>query len=133
MVPIVRYMVLCDDVRIDPARPTCAHIDCLMSNIVSLEDPPFPLVREMICVYFILTGGHGKGMGQIRVAYMDREHEEPVFGSAEHLLDFSGQSPLDLLGVAFRIEACRFPRAGQYSVQFWYNGEKVEERLLRLR
>ena len=68
MTPIVRYMLLCDDARVDPDKPGCTHIDCLMSNIVSLEMPPFPLVREMICVYLVLTDCHGSGIAQIRVA-----------------------------------------------------------------
>jgi hypothetical protein len=133
MRPVIRYMLLCDDVRIDPDTPTCTHIDCLMSNIVSMEDPPFPLVREMFCVYLVLTECHGSGIGQIRVAFVDEEVKKPIFGSPEHALDFSGHSPLELLGVVFRIEAGMFPRAGQYSVQFWYNQQKLEERPLRLR
>jgi len=131
--PVVRYMLLCDDVRVDPDTPTCTHVDCLMSSIVSLEGPPFPLLREQLCFYLVLTECHGTGVGQIRVAYSDGEHEQPVFGSPPQPLDFAGQSPLDLLGVVFRIQACPFPRAGQYSVQFWYNGQRVEDRPLRLR
>jgi uncharacterized protein DUF6941 len=133
MTPAVRYMLLCDDARIDPGRPNCTQIDCLMGTIVSLETPPFPLLREMICVYLVLTEGRGKGTAQIRVTYADSEPEQPQFGSPIHELDFSGHSPLESLGVVFRLVACPFPRPGRYSVQFWYNGQKVEERPLLLR
>jgi hypothetical protein len=133
MTPIVRYMLLCDDVRIDPARPSCAHIDCLMTNVVSQETPPFPLLREMICVYLVLTEGRGRGDAQIRVAYCDAEPEQLLFGSPVHELDFTGHSPLIALSVIFRLVACPFPRAGRFSVQFWYNGQKLEERPLLLR
>lgn len=133
MTPVIRYMLLCDDVRIDPDKPNCAQIDCLLSNLVSLETPPFPLLREMICVYLVLTECYGKGAGQIRVAYVDGEQEEAVFGSSERVLDFAGHDPLEVLGVVFRLQACPFPRAGLYSVQFWYNGQKVEERPIQLR
>jgi uncharacterized protein DUF6941 len=133
MKPIVRYMLLCDDARVDPDNPACTHIDCLMSNIVSLENPPFPLVREMICVYVVLTGCHGNGMAQIRVVFCDPEPEQLCFAFPPHLLDFAGHSPLASLGVVFRLEGCLFPHAGRYSVQFWYNDQKVEERPLRLR
>jgi len=126
-------MLLCDDARPDPDVPTCVDIKCLKGNIVSFEDPPFPLLLDVICVYLVLTACHGTGLGQIRVAYADGEHERPLFGSAERTLDFTEHSPLDLLGVTFRIEACNFPQAGRYLVQFWYNGEKLEERPLRLR
>jgi hypothetical protein len=126
-------MLLCDDVWIDPDNPTCTNIKCLMGNIVALEKPPFPIVRELICVYLVLTECYGTGVGQIRVVYTDSEQEEPLFGSPLRTLDFAGYSPLDLLGVVFRLEACPFPKAGRYAVQFWYDGQKVEERPLRLR
>jgi Family of unknown function (DUF6941) len=133
MTPVVVYMLLCDDVRIDTDNPACVHVDCLMGNIVSLETPAFPLLREMICVYLVLTECYQSGIAQIRVAYADRESEEPLFGSRQHALNFAGHSPLDLLGVVFRLEACEFPEPGRYLVQFRYNEEKVEERSLRLR
>ncbi len=133
MTPVVVYMLLCDDVRIDPDNPTCVHVDCLMGNIVSLEDPPFPLLREMICIYLVLTECHQEGIGQIRVVYADSENEELLFGSPQHTLNFAGHSPLELLGIVFRLEACEFPEAGRYLVQFWYNEQKVEERPLRVR
>jgi hypothetical protein len=133
MTPVVIYMLLCDDVRIDPDDPTCVHVECLMGNIVSLEEPPFPLIRESICVYLVLTDCYQQGTGQIRVFYADREDQEPVFGSPPHPLDFTGRSPLELLGVVFRLQGCEFPEAGRYLVQFWYNDAMVEERPLRLR
>jgi hypothetical protein len=126
-------MLLCDGVILDPARPTCTHIECLMSSIVSEEDPPFPLLRESFCIYLVLTDCVGRGRGQIRVAYVDGEEEQALFGSPERTLDFAGHSPLELLGVTFRIRDCQFPHPGQYVVQFWYNGAKIEERPLRLR
>ena len=133
MNPIVRYMLLCDDIRVDADNPECVHVDCLLSNIVSLELPPFPFVREMLCIYLALTECHGNGVAQIRVLYSDGEHEAPLFGSPEHRLDFTGHSPLEVLGIVFRIEECTFPESGRYTVQFWYNGQVVEERPLRLK
>jgi hypothetical protein len=104
-----------------------------MDYIVSREEPPFPVLRERICVFLVLTEGHGRGIGQIRVAYVDSEPHQQLFGSPEHVLDFTGRSPLELIGVVFRIKACLFPRAGRYSVQFWYDNKKVEERPLELK
>ena len=133
LIPVVRYMLLCDDVRIDPENPACVHIDCLVGNIKSLEEPPFPLIREMLCVYLVLTECYGKGVAQIRVVSVDGEQEQPLFGSPPRSLDFAGHSPLEQIGVVFRLEGCPFPYAGPYSVQFWYNEQKIEERPLRLR
>ncbi len=104
-----------------------------MDNIVSLEEPPFPVLREKICVYLVLSECHGRGVGQVRVAYVDSEPEQLLFGSPEHALDFTGRSPLELIGVVFRLRDCLFPQAGRYSVQFWYDSQKIEERPLRLK
>ena len=104
-----------------------------MSTIISLEDPAYPLLLELICVYLVLTDCQGRGTGQIRVAFADAEHERPIFGSAPHPFDFTGHSPLELLGITFRIVDCQFPRDGRYVVQFWYNDSIVEERPLELR
>jgi hypothetical protein len=131
--PIVRYFIVCEGVGVDPDRPNCTQIDCLMNSIRSLEDPPFPLLRESICVLLVLTGCRGQGTGQIRVAYVDDEQERPIFGTPVRPLDFTGRSPLDAVGVSYMIRDCPFPRAGQYSLQFWYNGRQLAERPLELR
>lgn len=133
MDPIVRYMILSDDVREEVDQPGCWHVDCLMSGIVSLETPPYPLVRELICVFVALTECRGKGTIQIRVAFADETPERPLFGSAAHPVDFANVGPLEVVGIPFRIRACRFPSAGSYAVQLWYNGKKFDERPLRLR
>jgi hypothetical protein len=69
--PLVLHLIPCDDVRVDPDNPTCTHIDCLLTNIVSLDDPPYPLLKEMICVYVVLTEGRKTGRGQVRYALVD--------------------------------------------------------------
>jgi hypothetical protein len=126
-------MLLCDDVRPDPVHSHCTHVECLMSGITSREEPPYPLLREMICVYLVLTECYGRGTCQIRVIDVDAEPEVALFGTPVHTLDFTSADPLELVGIPFRIRDCRFPHAGMYSVQFWYNGQKIEERYLRLR
>jgi hypothetical protein len=133
MNPTVRYMLLCDDVHADPNNPACTHVECLMSHIVSLEDPPYPLLREMICVFLVLAECRGKGRVQVRVAFVDGLQEQPPFGSPEHEVDFATVGPLEAVGIPFRLRDCRFPTAGTYSVQFWYNGAKIAERPLQLR
>lgn len=133
MTPMVRYFIACDGVHVDPARPDCIQVDCLLNSIRSLEDPPYPLLRESICVLLVLTACHGRGTGQVRVSFADAHPEQPVFGSRPQPLDFSGRSPLESLGVSFVLRDCPFPRAGRYSVEFWYNGNLIAEQPLELR
>lgn len=104
-----------------------------MSNIISPESPPYPLIRESLCVFLVLTECYGSGRVQLRVSYVDGEFEQLIFGTPEHTLNFINRSPLELLSTVFRLNLCPFPRPGRYSVQFWYDGECVHECPLQLR
>jgi hypothetical protein len=62
MDPLVRYFILCDGVHVDPERPQCVQIDCLMNSITSLEDPPYPVLRESMCAFLVLTACRGQAL-----------------------------------------------------------------------
>jgi hypothetical protein len=128
--PVVRYMLLCDDWRLDPANNRRVTIIGLISNIHALEDPPFPLFYKEVCVFLALTDGHGQGEGKIACVY--EASSQKIFETRSRPVTF-GPDPLEVLGIPFRIRDISFPQAGLYSVQFWYEGELVEERPLRLR
>jgi hypothetical protein len=81
-------------------------------------------------VFLALTEGRGTGTAQIICVF--EETGQRIFGSPQYQVQF-GPDPLEVIGVPFRIRDCRFPYPGMYSIQFWYNDEKVEERPLRLR
>jgi uncharacterized protein DUF6941 len=127
--PIVRYMILCEDWDADPEDPLCVNILGLLSNVRSLEMPPYPLYRDL-CVFLVLTEGRGVGEGQIICVF--EETDQKVFATPKHKIAF-GSDPLDVVGVPFQIRHCPFPEPGIYLVQFWYNDEKLDERPLRLR
>jgi len=128
--PIVRYMILCEDWEADPASPRKVNILGLLSNIVSYEDPPYPLLYRQFSVFLALTGCRGSGRGQILAVF--EETGQVIFKTSLREIQL-GSDPLDVVGVAFRIRDCLFPNAGMYSIQFWYNGELVDERPMRLR
>jgi hypothetical protein len=60
------------------------------------------------------------------------ETGEIAFETLEYTIPFR-VDPLEVVGVPFRIRGCYFPRPGVYLVQFWYEGELVEERPIRMR
>jgi len=128
--PVVRYMLLCDDWQLDPANNRRLTIVGLISNIRSIDDPPFPLYYREMCVFLGLTDGHGQGEGKIVCVH--EASGQKVFETNPRTIAF-GPDPLEVLGVPFRIRDITFRQAGLYSVQFWYAGELVEERPLRLR
>jgi hypothetical protein len=128
--PIVRYMLLCDDWRLESPNNRRVTVIGLIWNIHSIEDPPYPLSYREFCVFLALTDGRGQGEGRIVCVFEDTG--ETVFETRNRPIPF-GPDPLEVVGVPFRIRDCSFPRPGRYSVQFWYDGVMVEERPLSLR
>jgi hypothetical protein len=128
--PIVRYMILCEDWRTDPDNNHRVTIIGLISNIRALDQPPYPLLYRELCVFLALTEGRGQGEGQIVCVFEDTGKK--IFETNKRSIPF-GPDPLEVLGVPFRIRNCLFPQAALYSVQFWFDGDLVEERPLRMR
>ena len=130
VVPIVRYMILCEDWSVDPNNAQRVNIQGLLTNIDSIDEPPFPLLFPEICVLLALTEGRRTGTARIICTFEDTGQR--IFGTPTRSV-FLGDDPLEVVGVPFRIRDCIFPQAGLYSVQFWYNDLKIDERPLRLR
>ena len=128
--PSVRYMILCEDWNVAPDNPRRVNILGLLTNIHSLSDDPYPLLFRELCVFLALTEARGSGTAQIVCTF--EETGRRIFGTPERKIAF-GNDPLEVVGVPFRIRDCVFPEEGLYSIEFWYNGQKVEERALRLR
>ena len=128
--PIVRYMLLCDNWLVDPGNERRVTIVGLISNIRATEEPAYPLLYREFCVFLALTEGREHGKAQI-VCILEEDGRR-VFATREWDIAFS-EDLLDVIGVPCRIRNCLFPQPGLYSVQFWYKGELVEERPLRLR
>jgi hypothetical protein len=128
--PIVRYVLLCDDWRLDGPNNRRVTIIGLIWNIHSVDEPPYPLLYREFCVFLALTEGRGQGEGQIVCVF--EETGQKVFETRTRPILFP-PDPLEVVGVPFRIRNCSFPQPGRYSVQFWYDGTMVEERPLMLR
>ncbi len=127
--PLVRYMIPCEERRVDPNNPRNIDILGVISNIRSHEFPPYPLYQDF-SVFLALTDGRGAGDGQI--VCVSEETGQKVFESPKRQIAFTAD-PLEVIGVRFRIVRCLFPSPGMYLLQFWYNDERLDERPLRLR
>jgi len=130
VVPVVRYMLLCEDCQVDPQNSRRVNIIGLISNIRSLESPPFPILCRELCVFLALTEGRAPGESQIVCVF--EETGQRVFGSPKRTISF-GADPLEVGMLLFRIRDCPFPVPGRYVIQFWYDGIMVEQRPLLVR
>jgi len=110
----VRYLLPCDDVRTDPDNYQRIDVLGLITTIRSTVDPPFPVVRPLLCVLVILTGGQGTGELILRI-FQDQTGRV-VFRSTPRQVRFIGASEA-VLGVVFRIRNCSFPMSGLYWIE----------------
>jgi len=130
IMPVVRHMILCDHWEFDDANQNRVNIFGLMSYLFPTEFPPYPAVKEKLCVFLALTEVRGRGRTHIRCVF--EASGQTVFRTAEREIE-AGGDPLAIDLVAFHIHGCPFPEPGIYSIQFWYNDEMVHECPLRLR
>src|SRR5436190_20892517 len=117
--PVVRYMLLCDDWKVDPANNRRITVVGLMTNLRPLDSFQYPVVCPELCVLLLLTEARGQGEGKITCVF--EETGEVIFETQKRVIRFENDL-LDVVGVPFRIHNCRFPHPGVYSVQFWYDG-----------
>jgi hypothetical protein len=128
--PVVRYLILCEDVQTDPENPRRVTLSGLISAIRSLEQPSFPLLYRELCVFLQVTGCRGSGDGRIEIQHADSG--QIVFRTRTRTIPF-GSDPLEIVGVTFRLRDCLFREAGLYAVQFWYNERMIAQQALLLR
>lgn len=128
--PIVRYMILCEDWSAESERPLRANIFGLLSSITSLDDAGYPFYYPEICVFLALT--EVRGPAAMRIDCFSEDARRPVFGTPTRTWTFAND-PLEIVGIVFRIRDCVFPQEGIYSFRFWYNDSMIQERPLRLR
>jgi hypothetical protein len=124
-------MISCDEVFQDQQRPGKLTIVGLTSLVAWPSGATTPLRLERLVVLLILTDGRGAGMG--RIVCLNEETGLPVFASPAARISFEDKNPLGHYGVRFRLNDCRFPAPGAYTVQFFFDDTLVQEQLLTVR
>ncbi len=127
--PVVRYLILCEDVRNDPGNSAHITLVGLLSTIRSRATPPFPLIFPEVCVFLQLT--ECRGSAAIRVELVHADSGQTQFRTPTRTVSF-GNDPLALLGLTFRLKNLLFPVAGLYWVQFCYNDRVLAQQPLLL-
>ncbi len=132
ILPTLRYLIACEDIRTDPANPRKVSLINLLSSIRSLEQPPFPLLYRELCVFVQLTECRGSADIALTIA-----HEETgalaYRGPPQPWRANLPSDPIDVVGLPFRIRDIDFPEPGVYAIQFWYNGTVLSQQPLVLR
>jgi hypothetical protein len=128
--PVMRYMILCEDVQTDVDNPNRISLIGLITAIRSLAQPSFPILYPEICVFLQLTGCRGAADGKIEIQHADSG--QVVFRTRTRTISF-GSDPLEVVGIVFRIRNCLFQVEGLYWVQFCYNEVMIAQQALLIR
>jgi hypothetical protein len=124
LLPVVRHILICEDIRVDPANPQRVSLLNLIGVIRSLAQPPFPFRYPEFCVYVQLT--ECRGGGDVRLEIEEADTGTSIFQTLTRTVSL-GNDPLKARGLPFRIRNCSFPSAGLYWLQFWYNNIKLDQ------
>jgi hypothetical protein len=128
--PVVRQMLLCDEVQVDPDKPHKVNLFGLISTVRADVGEDFPLRLSELCVYLLLSEVRGEGVG--RIIGIDAETEKAVFATKGRQIR-QGPSPLHVQGCVFRIRNTILPRPTLYLVQFRYNDRVLAQQPLLVR
>ena len=120
--PVVRHMLLCDDVQHDPSGPRKVNVFGLTNTIRSHASPPFPFYQPQLTIYLALTGG--RGTGDVVIAGVQGDSDSLVFATPPYTISF-GSNPLAVRGMIIRVQNCPFPDPGLYWIEFRYNGRTL--------
>jgi hypothetical protein len=123
MQPVVRHMLLCEDVR--RRQNNAFKYDVLGVFGIARPVADFPL-RLSFCVFLEMTG---RGTGRGNVCVVDADTDDIVYQGTEHTMVF-GADPLQSHAVAIRIVSCSLDSPGLYWVEFMYNGEQLQREAL---
>ncbi len=116
--PVVQYMILCKDVRVEGPKPKRLNIYGLMMHLRS-PNGAFPAHFPEFFVFLALRNGRGPGVGMISAIHED--NGEVIWNSGPQPLKFSSD-PLQTRTLFIRVTNAEFPAAGAYSFEFRYNG-----------
>lgn len=130
LLPVVRHLIVCNDLIYDPTNPHGMTIKNLLGNIRSVEQPPYPLLYAQLCVYVQLT--ECRGVGEVRLRIEEADTNTLLYETPEIKVAFRNE-PLKRHGLPFRIRDLLFPTAGLYLIEFWYNDARLAEETLLLR
>jgi hypothetical protein len=128
--PVVRQMLLCDEVSRDADTPNKLNILGLRHAIRLAPEETFPFLLQQLTLYLLLAGGRGEGA--VSVAGVVEEDDVKVFETRPRTVDF-GQDPLHAQGLIFRVKDVIFPRPAVYSIQFLCGGKVLDHQPLIVR
>jgi len=127
--PIVRYLVLCEECRRDPANPRKISAINLMGYVQPAEGLAYPFEIQEIVALGMLTEGRGSARFRIEVV---KDFDQPIYRGVDQSVTF-GSDPLQLVVLTFRILRLRLPSTGVYEFRLLCDDVQIAIQPLRAR
>jgi len=128
--PIVRQMIVCDDMMSEIDSPSKLNAHGLAHAISPQSGDRYPLKHPQLSAFLLITGGVGSGLA--RVVVRSEESGLETFASSAHEIE----NPTErnrVEGYLFRVTDCVFDKPGFYWVEFEYEGMTLAQQPLLLR
>jgi hypothetical protein len=107
--PVVRHMLLCDDVQRDEEQPNRFNVLGLANAIRFAPESEFPVRQRLLTVLLLLSGG--RGSGQVHLVGVHADSNEAVFQTPPRTVHFAAD-PVAVQALIFRVLDVPFPQPG---------------------
>ncbi len=121
--PILLALLLCDTI----IREEGSHKYSLIGTFNSIFARSFPCVHPSFSVYLALTDGRGVVPCVLRMVELETGKELFALNGS---VDF--RDPTGVAEIPFQIHQVRFPKPGEYALEFHAEGELLGTRKLRI-
>ncbi len=126
--PIVRHFLACEEIVSDGKNVTLRN---LIQTIVPLPGEKYPLLREPMALYAVLSNGRGKHMVALELTQFERGEVMSIKRVPGREVDL-GQDPLALLGLPFPLKVL-FARPGCYTFHLLCDDITIAEETILLK
>jgi hypothetical protein len=116
--PVVRYFILCEEIRPDTENPDRWALVGVLSTIRPRQQPAYPFELRRLGIFVQLAECRGDAEFHLVVR---QEENGAVLDQTEGIRVSFRHDPLAVASMRFRLPPCRFPVAGLYWVELWYN------------
>src|SRR5262249_47717322 len=123
--------IACQEIVSDPQGRNVS-LRSLVSMIAPLPGEHYPLKREELALYAVLTSGRGKHAFALELTRFVEGEEVRVDGWGPLERDL-GQDPTTIHGLPIRLRPVRFPQPGQYTFRLLCDHVGIAEEKILLR
>jgi hypothetical protein len=129
--PIVRHFIACREIVYDSGGQNVS-LKHLVSAILPLPGEQYPLIRDEMALFAVLTNGRGKYDFALELTRFEAGEEVRVVGTPSRAVDL-GQDPAAILGMPIPLRNIVFEQPGQYTFRLLCNETVIAEEKILLR